>query len=276
MRVINRETCTALLLDMQFNGHHLAFGTGFVAQSPAGPVLITNRHNVTGRDNRTGECLSKLGAVPSEIVVSHHRRGALGQWISCVEPLYVAEEKPRWIEHPRLKERADFVALPLTQLKDVDLFPVSLNENHPLLRVGPAETVSVIGYPFGRSVEGGFPIWATGFLAAELIFDFDDLPCTLIDCRSRQGQSGSPVIAFRPAGFNHAFEDGSTHIGGGNQSRFLGIYSGRINKESDLGIVWKVGALRELVEGIGRPPQYPAFGGGGYSADMLYKDKPNI
>jgi hypothetical protein len=29
---------------------------------------------------------------------------------------------------------------------------------------------------------------------------------------------------------------------------FLGVYSGRINEESDLGYVWKASALRELIE----------------------------
>lgn len=32
--------------------------------------------------------------------------------------------------------------------------------------------------------------------------------------------------------------------------KFLGIYSGRINSESDLGIVWKASAIKELVQSI--------------------------
>ena len=32
--------------------------------------------------------------------------------------------------------------------------------------------------------------------------------------------------------------------------RFLGIYSGRINLESDLGIVWKASAIAELLDSI--------------------------
>ena len=30
----------------------------------------------------------------------------------------------------------------------------------------------------------------------------------------------------------------------------LGIYSGRINKESDLGIVWKTSAIKELIDSM--------------------------
>ncbi len=44
-------------------------------------------------------------------------------------------------------------------------------------------------------------------------------------------------------------ENGSTAVIG-EVIRFLGIYSGRINEESDLGIVWKATALSELVAAI--------------------------
>jgi hypothetical protein len=36
----------------------------------------------------------------------------------------------------------------------------------------------------------------------------------------------------------------------GPATKFLGIYSGRVNAESDLGIVWKASAIKELVEAI--------------------------
>jgi hypothetical protein len=76
-----------------------------------------------------------------------------------------------------------------------------------------------------------------------------DQPTFLIDCRSRQGQSGSAVISHRNGG-SVAMTDGSTSIFGGPVTRFLGIYSGRVNAESDLGIVWKASAIAELVASI--------------------------
>lgn len=39
--------------------------------------------------------------------------------------------------------------------------------------------------------------------------------------------------------------------------RFIGIYSGRINQESDLGYVWKAAAIQELIESIRTPKQTP-------------------
>jgi hypothetical protein len=45
-------------------------------------------------------------------------------------------------------------------------------------------------------------------------------------------------------------DDGSATAFEGSVSRLLGIYSGRINDESDLGIVWKVSAVAELIAAI--------------------------
>jgi hypothetical protein len=75
------------------------------------------------------------------------------------------------------------------------------------------------------------------------------MPTMLIDCRTRQGQSGSPVLAFREGGAV-SMSDGTTALFGGPVQRFLGIYSGRVNDESDLGIVWKASAIAELVASI--------------------------
>ena len=255
MQEINPSSVLALKIEMHFNGQFLSTGTAFVVQSSGGPLLLTNRHNVTGRDNRTGALLSKTAAEPNEIVISHHVRGRLGSWTKRTEPLFLGELfKPRWHEHPVYKEKADFVALPLTQLIDIELFPCPITEQSPHIVVGPAEPVSVIGFPFGNSARG-FPIWATGFVASDPDINYDDLPILLVDCRTRQGQSGSPVVAFRSAGLIK-YSDGSSIAMSNGQARFMGIYSGRMNVESDIGIVWKASAIRELValaEGKYRP-----------------------
>lgn len=243
-RPITEPSVKSLLLQMRFNGQDLSTGTGFVANAPRGPVLITNRHNVTGRHQETGAPLSRTGGVPNEIVILHNRANLLGQWVPRIEPLYRAEA-PLWIEHPVLGPRADFVALPLTQLGDVQLYPYTLGVGDPQLLLGPAEIVSVVGFPFGLTAGGGLAIWATGFIATELAIDYGNLPIFLVDCRSRPGQSGSAVIAHRAGGAVNAVQ--GLMVGVGVQTMFLGIYSGHINDQSDLGVVWKASALQELV-----------------------------
>lgn len=247
MATIAKPSVQSLLIEMQFNGQSLSTGTAFVVNTPSrGPHLITNRHNVTGRHQDTGAPLSKTGGVPSDIVIVHNRKGALGQWVPRSESLY-SNGSPRWIEHPALGAKADFVALPLTQLADVELYPYDPPNPGPDIQVGPADTVSVIGFPFGITAGGAFGVWATGFLASEPDVDFNNLPVVLIDCRSRQGQSGSPVLAYR-AGGAVAMKNGGSAVFGGPVERFIGIYSGRINPESDLGIVWKASAIAELLQ----------------------------
>lgn len=44
--------------------------------------------------------------------------------------------------------------------------------------------------------------------------------------------------------------DGSTAMITGEFSRIMGIYSGRINKDSDLGIVWKTSAIVEMINAL--------------------------
>jgi len=245
---ISVHSAQSLFIEMRFNGQALSTGTAFVCPSPAGPVLLTNRHNVTGRDQNTGKPLSATMGIPNEIVVMHNRKGIPGNWVPRIERLY-NDEIPRWVEHPTLGPIADFVALPLTQLLDVELLSYDPSKPGVNLALMPADPVSVIGFPFGLTAGGIFGVWATGFLASEPAVDFDNLPVQLIDCRTRPGQSGSPVIAHRNGGMV-ALEDGSSVSYKGPVARFVGIYSGRINNDSDLGIVWKASAIQQLLATI--------------------------
>jgi hypothetical protein len=235
MPSIAEPSVKSLLLEMRFNGTPLSTGTGFVASSAKGPVLFTNRHNVTGRHQDTGRPLSPTGGVPNEIVIVHNVQGQLGTWFPVVESLLDSNGSPKWREHPTLGARADFVALPLTSLANVQIYPYDPANPGADIAVGPAG--------------GAFGVWATGFLASEPAVDFSGLPLLLVDCRSRPGQSGSAVIAYRNGGMV-AMADGSSAAFSGPVTRFLGIYSGRINEQSDIGLVWKASALAQLLQAI--------------------------
>lgn len=247
MLTVEQPSVKSLLIELRFNGQALSTATAFVANAPRGAVLITNRHNVTGRHQETGKPLSPTGGIPNEVVIFHNKLNKLGQWLPVVEPLY-RNGVPLWLEHPRLGAQADFVALPLTCLDNIHLYPYSLGVGDPPITVAPAEVLSVVGFPFGLTGGGCLALWSTGFVASDPDIDFGNLPVFLIDCRSRQGQSGSAVIAHRSGGAITT-QQGIT-FGQGRMTRFLGIYSGRVNAESDLGYVWKAAAIRELVDVI--------------------------
>jgi hypothetical protein len=249
MKVIEilEESVKSLYLTMRIDGNILGTGTGFIVNSPIGYVLLTNRHNVTGRHNETNELLSTTGGVPNEIVISHNKKNIMGSWVNRIEQLYDLESKPLWKEHPEYGSKADFVALPLTNIDDVEFRAYDLNEQPKFPKPKPSDTISVVGFPFGIQMNGSIAIWATGFVASE-----PDLPSPrfLIDSRTRPGQSGSPVIAQRNNGGTFVTADGTTQIVTGILTQFLGIYSGRINNESDIGIVWKAEAIKELIDSL--------------------------
>jgi hypothetical protein len=238
----------SLFLQLRYNGQNLSTATGFLVQKDATHLLITNRHVVTGRHNDTDEPISKETAgLPNEVAILHHRLDHIGAWVWRLEAL-LDGERPRWTEHPTLGRRMDCVALPLINVADVKFYPYTLEEPSDRMKLGPAQAVSVVGFPFGLLSAGAFAIWATGFIATDLDLEHNGLPQFLIDCRSRQGQSGSPVIAHRPGGMTPLMKErtfATTPL-----TELLGVYSGRISKESDLGIVWKISALRDLVQSV--------------------------
>jgi hypothetical protein len=80
------------------------------------------------------------------------------------------------------------------------------------------------------------------------MIDCDGLPYSWVDARTRTGQSGSPVVAVRISDLTITNLDGSiTFLGALPEVRLVGVYSGRMNAESDLGRVWKLAALKELL-----------------------------
>lgn len=252
---IHKCSTIPLYIEMFFNGNRLSTGTGFLTRINKEIYLLTNRHNVTGRDQNTEQPLHPSCGVPNEIKIFHHSR-KVDEWIPKVQFLYSKNEEPLWIEHPIYQKRADFVALKIGEMEELknsdiklNVFDVSKSLNISLY---PSETISVIGFPFGKTAGENekqyYPIWLNGFIASEISINYNKLPIFLIDARTREGQSGSPVFAVRDkvVFMNHDNELCSYD----NVSEFLGIYSGRIDKEADIGYVWKATALLELVEYI--------------------------
>ena len=243
---ISQPSFQSLYIEMQANGITIGRGTAFVASSAIGAnFMVTNRHNVTGRNNDTGELLCKrTAAVPDSMVVWHNSSSSLGEFVRVDVRLF-DDKTPRWIEHPVLRGTADFVAIPVATRQDVALYPYK-TEYLSHMNIEPSQTVSVVGFPFGERTGASFAVWATGFVASEPEINHGGRPVFLIDCRSREGQSGSPVIRYHNGGGLITHENGMEVVS--PVSQLLGVYSGRINVDSDLGIVWKTYSLAELLD----------------------------
>lgn len=256
--MIQRPSVASLLLRTICNEHHIGNATAFIAKSPdrEGSWLVTNWHVVTGRHPQTRQPLDKVNAaVPDSLGVWHHVEGELGSWKLVVERLYDDSDQPLWLEHPTHGANVDVVALPITNLDGVAFFPYDPWVEGAAIQLAVARPLSIVGFPFGHTAGALFPIWLQGWIASEPEVNVDDLPKMFIDARTRQSQSGSPVIAFT-AGGAVTMDDGSFAVLSGPAERLVGVYSGRISEESDIGIVWKRGALVEILEGRhrGSPP----------------------
>ena len=228
---------------MYYGQTPLAHGTCFFVMSMDGPVLVTNRHNFTGRNNITGEPLHKECALPDHAVVTMHGPHEVHYHIDLAD--HANPEAPAWTEHPTLGTKADIVALPVKEMANIVGETNSVLLGNDWHRWDIGSELHVIGYPYGQ-IGGPFPIWSKGSIASEPDVDVSGLPVFLIDCRSRPGQSGSPVFAHFRAG---AVVE---HKGKNWQAKkplndFVGVYSGRLRPDSDLGLVWKRSCIEELV-----------------------------
>lgn len=250
MDTIAKPSRQAVFIELAFDGTKLASGTGFFMSGASGAdYLVANRHNVTGKNQTNGKCISNNGGIPNEVVVHFRARDVIdAPTIQHRQPL-LDGDSVLWFEHPTLGEKADFVALQIVIPEGAEYLPFDPSQLGDEIFIEPAEPVSVVGFPFGLVAGGSFPVWATGFIATDPEIDFEGLPLMLIDCRTRQGQSGSPVVAYR-AGGTYAKGPGRLTIADGHACKFLGIYSGRINDKSDLGKVWKAAAICELMKAI--------------------------
>jgi hypothetical protein len=249
--LISIPSFRSLFLQVHARGQDLGQATGFIAKLPRSTrrYLVTNRHVVTGRHEETGECLdTKHAALPDAITITHNSSAGIGYYVPERIELY-RDGGPddggirRWVEHP-VQTSADVVVIPLEEGPDRTLHHydvLGLTEH----LIEPGSVVNIVGFPYGQRT-GGFAIWSTGFVASEPQLNHHGEPMFLVDCRSRKGQSGSPVITF--TGGHGAFlkpDERNVNVG---TIHLLGVYSGRLNDDSDLGRVWKSWLLAELIE----------------------------
>lgn len=217
---------------------------GFVFHNGESHFLVTARHNITGRNQETGDCLAGHGGTPNRLTVFFNKKGSIGDHIEVEIPILDDNENPLWREHPTLGARADVIAIELPTMNDVDFYPYLSSAAYPQIQMAVSERASVIGFPFATSAGGLFAIWVNGFIASEPALNFGENPTILVDCRTRKGQSGSPVIIYSKSGYTDEKEN--TVFGTGEFVRPIGIYSGRMNPESDIGIVWKWSVVEQI------------------------------
>lgn len=248
MTVLNvaLPSAQSLLVRTYSGTTELGKGTAFVVRYLRRNFLVTNWHIVAGRKPFDRQPCSKTLLTPDRMSVLHNATGSRNPaWQAHTYELRTDDGLPIWFEHGMFGPRVDVVAIRLPELEGAAFYPYSLDPStdDDLLAL-VATGVSIIGFPFGEVSAGGLAIWSKGWVATDPDLSYRNLPCFLIDSRTRSGQSGSPVILFSEGTHRTASRvimDMSV------RTRLLGVYSGRISDDSDLGYVWKTTAIREIL-----------------------------
>lgn len=244
-RYVDPLSCTSLFIKPCFNELGLSVATGFLLKYCEDTYLITNWHVVAGKDADTLECLDKKYlSIPNNLIVLFHKKGSLGEWVQKRIELLDDNEKPLWLDHP-LGSEVDVIAIKLHETDDIEIYSLDYELKDKDMVPVTAMPVSVIGYPFGLSAGANWPIWKTGNIASDHGIDFEiNRPAFLIDATTRVGMSGSPVVLRADS---YQTLDGNYRIGDGIQTRFLGIYAGRIHGQSEIGRVWRPFVIQEII-----------------------------
>lgn len=78
MIVIDQYSVSTVPIEMYFDQTRLSSGTAFIWESGGNYFLITNWHNLSGRDTFSGKHLSPTAAEPNNIKVWFNAKGKVG------------------------------------------------------------------------------------------------------------------------------------------------------------------------------------------------------
>jgi hypothetical protein len=236
-------------LKLFYNEILLAHGTCFFWKHKNDIFLVTNWHNLSGRNALDKTIIHSQAVVPNKIMFDvwfgfpelNDRRQAFCQLEDNSEPL--------WIEHPKLGSSVDVACMKLPLEIAPYVIPMNILKASPLAINISSETF-ILGFPAKIGVKS-LPIWKRASIASEPNIDVDDLPKFYVDTLSAQGMSGSPVI-LRTHGIG-LMEGGGSEMGPRQYTRFIGIYSGRLftgsSVDAQLGVVWKASVIEEIICG---------------------------
>ena len=265
----------------------ISVGTAFFYEVEDETFVITNWHNVTGKNALTGIPLdsnrSPLYIRAKWPIVNDNASHPEGAKIVHFQAQKIEIENdagPIWFEHPKLGSVCDVVAIPVSKPTNwpnsVHMAANKIDETP--IPVEPGLKVIVIGFPQGMSTGPGLPVMKTGFLSSMPGYDlrlggeFSDIggmkegvqvPAILLDVHTIKGMSGSPVFGEYTGFWNP--DDSSTNgitknSMFGTSRIFLGCYSSRVTgleERSGLGICHQKNAIEEICRTKYRGERFP-------------------
>lgn len=234
------------MLELRAGDKIIGKGTCFSVSRNGRWFILTNRHNVTGHRQGTTVCINEHGLVPDHLVLALPTRQLGEFWWAHAIKVRDDDWSPLWVEHPVYGADVDVVALPLDRPPEARLFGVELDDLNDFA-VGVGDLAHALGYRRGEPEFALFPQWIECSVQTPIEAHWKGLPRFLVRGDFFHGSSGSPVLAYREDAFALRRSDGSL-VGASSVARLLGIYSGRVVGAEDLGVVWNLECVREIVD----------------------------
>ena len=240
------ECMYTFMLEPRFGERVLGRGTCFSVSRNGRWFIVTNRHNVTGHRQGTRVCINEHGLVPDHLVIALPTNQLGDRWWGHAIKVRDDDWSPLWVEHPTYGGQVDVVALAFDRPPQAKVFGALLDDLNDFA-VTPGDVAHALGYRRGEPEFSLFPQWIECAVQTPIEAHWEDLPRFLVQGDFFHGSSGSPVLAYREDAFELPRSDGSP-VSASEASRLLGIYSGRVVGAEDLGVVWNLGCVREVVD----------------------------
>ena len=235
---------------------HLGFATGVIVKCAGRTFIVTNYHVLAGRHpytDRSGPAVPEFLRVKDRM----HRAGIdLPEMVQVEHPLRDDNLNPLWFALPKEERILPVEPNGVKLAVDVAVLEVrSIPQNFGFLQfdrprefhIPVMEQVGIVGYPHNLSGTEDFPMWLSGTVASDLA-NRPYRKCFFVDARTRPACSGSLVV-LRTRGAKMEYAGGWMDRSG-NVFYAIGIYSGRITEDSDIGLVWHWNTLEQTFERI--------------------------
>lgn len=256
-------------IELFFNDVSLAKASAFFWKHEDLLYLVTNWHNLSGREPSTGQPKSKHGGVPNKVKITLFRKFPIEGRVDKFHVGWGAFSHDlcsdnfsqfSWFEHPEFGRNADIAVLPLGQFPpnwNAYIIPVNSNEFDGDVEMRVTQDVFIVGYPIGLIDECPIPVWKRATVATEPLVNPDGEHKFFVDTATRPGMSGSVAIGIFEGFGDYKKTDGSMAKSIAWKGRkVIGIYSGRLKPHTEmvqLGIIWKRHLIDETIKGRKMP-----------------------
>lgn len=235
---------------MLCNDHYISNATGFFFKHNDSYYVVTNWHVFSGRNPNSGQPLNREGAIPDTMEMALWLKQNLGDWHLTRMSLNDVNGEAIWLQHPSGQD-VDVAICRINDIPDeIAVYSLPHPDEIPDMAFEVAMDVFIVGFPLGLSHQDVFPVWKRGSVATEPQLGIKGLPVFLVDSKTREGMSGSPVYLRSFGQCIH--ENGNVEMTNGSKSRFIGVYSGRygadVEDEAQLGRVWHREVINEIID----------------------------